>query len=462
MALDRKLKFKFGLTSPGTPTVFNDIDLDKPELTSPSNGHQECGTSITLVWGAVAGASDYIVQWCGNSSFTGPSLDAKKINAATTTTLSTGASEIVRGRLYYWRVFAFNSTGGASPKSDSRSFKLKCSYPHAAAGGSSYDTCIDRGVSVGLAAESIAVEAFGSIRIRAIIDILASVTVNSTDWVITEGDTLANLYGQTSTTCRVMGENSEAGGDVTIKFTLDCTDAEGNFTCDYEITVFVVPGIESWNPCQDLDTHKGPNNFAQYVKGCTHYEQVTLNGYDYYTRYPVFPFFLYEDVPSGSEVDFESYVLGSMVEMDMGSYILWRPAIPAQDMVNYVNYSYFNEFVDEHIGDNLCQGDSTGDEWTGTDFYMEGGMTFKGGCYLPYVQGDQSKITDLMDDMCEGTPGGTNWTGTTYYLTGGMILDGSCYLPYVQLSESELKEFIAAYVEELFYTGCDLSGSLCS
>lgn len=118
--------------------VFNDIDLDEPSLTSPVNrdklckrpfaiapGFPETDEKVTLTWGAVANATGYVVQLCMNSQFVGPTMKAINVGNVTSYDLEL-QDDIWYGSTYQWRVFAYNSTGGASPKSPASQFEVIC------------------------------------------------------------------------------------------------------------------------------------------------------------------------------------------------------------------------------------------------------------------------------------------------------------------------------------------------
>jgi hypothetical protein len=119
--------------SPTIATLFSDIALEQPNLLTPEDSQVICkfvGNTFNLTWQAVPNATFYIVHICKNSQFVGPSLQAIK-TASLSTTLTVGADgedKIVYGLTYYWRVFAFNTSGGAGPKSVVREFKIQCKY----------------------------------------------------------------------------------------------------------------------------------------------------------------------------------------------------------------------------------------------------------------------------------------------------------------------------------------------
>jgi hypothetical protein len=111
---------------------FNDVLLETPQLIEPVDGDVLCphnassggNSNIILKWDAVAGATNYIVQWCLNTSFQGPTLQSK-IVTATEYNLQT-ITEVRKYEEVYWRVFAIDGQGGISEKSETRSFKYEC------------------------------------------------------------------------------------------------------------------------------------------------------------------------------------------------------------------------------------------------------------------------------------------------------------------------------------------------
>jgi len=106
----------------------SDSFLDEPVLTGPSNEDKICrwGTDLNLdfTWNAVAGADYYILQVCQNSNFVGPTLRGYQ-TSTNSQTLELG-TDLYYGRTYFWRVMAYSTDGGTSPKSEVRSFEIKC------------------------------------------------------------------------------------------------------------------------------------------------------------------------------------------------------------------------------------------------------------------------------------------------------------------------------------------------
>ena len=127
--------------NPVTPALHNDIALEQPELTSPEDNVIICRRSgvITLTWGAVTNADFYVVQWAQNSSFTGATVNGVKVTAPTVTKDLAVGSEVLYGKTYYWRVMAYNTTGGAGPKSEAREFKIECETADDTDGGDGSD-----------------------------------------------------------------------------------------------------------------------------------------------------------------------------------------------------------------------------------------------------------------------------------------------------------------------------------
>jgi hypothetical protein len=111
--------------------IRNDGLLGTPILLYPREGANVCfeatpgnTAQIYLSWQSVVGATQYIVEWCDNVSFTGSSLRAA-ITASTLYVLDRDVNIRV-GETLYWRVFARNGTGSLSDKSRPRSIAFKC------------------------------------------------------------------------------------------------------------------------------------------------------------------------------------------------------------------------------------------------------------------------------------------------------------------------------------------------
>jgi len=166
-------------------TVFNDIVLDKPVLTAPDDGVTICkyttlSETISLTWNTVSSANVYIVQICGNSQFAGPTLTTKKISAPTTNLNLIVGTDINYGITYYWRIFAYNTTGGASPKSETRSFIIQCENQN----DSSDSSCDSASLDIKLLGVTKA-NCNDKLTISATYKISGGYTLNSVVWNIT-------------------------------------------------------------------------------------------------------------------------------------------------------------------------------------------------------------------------------------------------------------------------------------
>lgn len=135
-------------TTPTQPaTLFrNDSVLETPVLDSPGDGANLCKdvdsddqpltftqgslTGIVLKWNSVPNVTSptgfFVVQWGNNSSLSGPTTRGRKISAPTTELELKFLDDIRMGEEIFWRVFAFNTTGGASAKSETRSLIFDC------------------------------------------------------------------------------------------------------------------------------------------------------------------------------------------------------------------------------------------------------------------------------------------------------------------------------------------------
>lgn len=114
----------------------NDYRLDKPYLLGPFNGANVCseafqfisgsGTGIILLWRTVPSADFYVVQWCRNSSFSGPTIRTALVASPATQYELNFATDIRIGVEYFWRVVAYAEDGGVSDTSDAWSFTFDC------------------------------------------------------------------------------------------------------------------------------------------------------------------------------------------------------------------------------------------------------------------------------------------------------------------------------------------------
>lgn len=88
----------------------------EPSISNPSQ--------IDIIWLPVAGALQYILEWCSNDSFSGPTLRAT-ITGSTQYALQKDV-DIRIGDTLYWRVFARDGFGLVSDKSVPRTIKYEC------------------------------------------------------------------------------------------------------------------------------------------------------------------------------------------------------------------------------------------------------------------------------------------------------------------------------------------------
>jgi hypothetical protein len=79
---------------------------------------------VTLYWAAVTGATFYVVQIADNQSFTGPNIQG--IKTAFTNIELDYITHLRVGDQLYWRVAAYNTTGGHSVMSEVRNLKISC------------------------------------------------------------------------------------------------------------------------------------------------------------------------------------------------------------------------------------------------------------------------------------------------------------------------------------------------
>ena len=123
--------------------ALNDVLLDAPVPSSPANRSVSClgnGDTFDFTWGVVGSATGYVLQWCQNTQFSGPTLKSINVGNVTTYSLTVG-SDIWIAQPYYWRVFAYSTNGGASPKSEPWELKVEC--PEDEGGESKTPECSD-------------------------------------------------------------------------------------------------------------------------------------------------------------------------------------------------------------------------------------------------------------------------------------------------------------------------------
>ena len=107
--------------------------LAAPVLSLPDNNINLCeqiigtNTLLCLTWFQVTDATHYLLQWCYNPDFKGPSLREQILVAPTNFYCLNFPADIRQGEEIYWRVQAANlTTGGVSEKSETRQFKYDC------------------------------------------------------------------------------------------------------------------------------------------------------------------------------------------------------------------------------------------------------------------------------------------------------------------------------------------------
>lgn len=308
-SLPQDLKFTCSITELAD-TLRNDTRLTQPTLSTPTEGQRLCSDTVTLVWDQVADATHYIVQWCRNSSFSGPTLDGQKVvdsgDATTSLALDVGndaADDLEKGNTYYWRVMAYDGAGGVSEKSDSRWFRAGCVYPRGAGGGDETEECRDyfRG-SLNATRLSITVNQITDI--SASIVLLQGATFVSATWNVSNEDVAVTVVSQTvapktnvKLRLRALGVGQAMTVVVSLTVTLDTGD--GNFTCETEPIVITVQSIDENVFYQGCSSVTGTEiagcdavcEWTWYTKGMfvtTEY-QVNVDGNDtsYYLRQPV-------------------------------------------------------------------------------------------------------------------------------------------------------------------------------
>ncbi len=125
-------QISFEIAQPGV-TWRQDIALPEPLLRFPLDESRFCpqmyllsgfSAGLTLYWTAIPGATFYVVQLGDNSSFTGPNVKGLKTSD---TEIELNYIEHLRvSDQFFWRVAAYNNTGGVSVMSEVRSIKIAC------------------------------------------------------------------------------------------------------------------------------------------------------------------------------------------------------------------------------------------------------------------------------------------------------------------------------------------------
>src|SRR5262249_40198498 len=78
--------------------------LAAPTLTAPDNGSQTKNNVPTFTWSPVASADNYQIQIDDSSDFSSP------VQTSTTPSQSYGATQLLDGTTYYWRVRALSTS----------------------------------------------------------------------------------------------------------------------------------------------------------------------------------------------------------------------------------------------------------------------------------------------------------------------------------------------------------------
>lgn len=232
--------------------IFADYSLDVPTLSSPASGNVTCirgSNTVTLEWSAVGSATHYIVQWCRNSEFVGPTMGAKKVSSSIRTLALALGTDIKYGNLYYWRVFAFSTTGGASPKSDVREFTIKCDSDKEQ---DEDPRCEDFDVNIEFIAPDDTVHCGEAFVVFARYSFDNGTTLSSVTWEVdaASGIEHAIIY-QDSSKIVISTEGCNAG-DIDVKLTLNLVKTVGSaaYTCENTVSVKV-----------DCETPEGSANF---------------------------------------------------------------------------------------------------------------------------------------------------------------------------------------------------------
>lgn len=294
----------YSYINPVDNTVFADIRLDPPILTSPDKEERVCDPldqKVILRWLTVAGASHYVVQWCENSSFAGPTIRAEKINAAMTIDQSTelleSTGQVELGRSYFWRVFAFSSLGGASESSEIRQFHYTCpSFEDGEEG-----TCEDANIEIVLQAEPANLKKGGTTVVYGAYSYVG--TLNSVTWSILSGDGFIVASDNNSA---LIQANADANISVVVELKIQVVAAGfGVLDCTQTVNI---PISDEFNLCirDDLASQIVPNDDKYYITGFMYqnYNCGLISGYTYAPMFEI-PYLSggLEISPEGGEID---------------------------------------------------------------------------------------------------------------------------------------------------------------
>jgi len=265
---------------PGSPAVHDDIALDKPVLQEPADAEVMCissnyadANSVDLEWGQVAKADFYVVQWCTNSSFAGPTIKAVKVaKSADPESLTLDTPDDIRyGETYYWRVMAYSTAGGAGPKSDVWSFKLECESEDPD------DNSGDDRTDCGAASVKMTIKQYNDAKCNKQVGFKLdfshddSWALDTLTWSVESGEAVIVRYILNELVIKPTGcESQEVVVQALLKLTKDAQTLE----CKKKLTVDVDCDVDNEfeYACAPHGTYR-PGG-AQYLKGCVYTEKV--------------------------------------------------------------------------------------------------------------------------------------------------------------------------------------------
>lgn len=257
----------------GGITVHHDIELAEPSLSFPANRAILCRNvswgdqTVVLTWthGASVDVDTYVVQWCENSQFTGPTLKGER-TASTTLTLNLSV-DVQYGRTYFWRVMAYNNVGGASPKSDVREFKIQCVYPTTTDGGSDdldeEQDCIEAGVSIEISSKTV-VNCDETFLVHA--NVKGEGTLDSVSWAILSGD--ASIISSDTSAATLSAQGCESQ-DIELEYSisLDQGGGVGIIVCKKRVSIRVECDTEA----SSISTTANSSPQGSNASGSSHY-----------------------------------------------------------------------------------------------------------------------------------------------------------------------------------------------
>ena len=277
---------------PSTPAVFSDVLLDAPSVSAPNHRSVHClanSDTLTIQWGAVTGASGYVVQRCQSPQFVGPTLIGTKVTSGTSLTLTMG-TDVYLGQTWYVRVFAYSTTGGASPKSNVVEFSFDCAFPPS---DSEDASCDDANFSLEFQTPGGTVGCNVGFIVSANYSFDGSYSFSSATWTWEGPDGVVEEF-QTNNAIGFSVPNCDSSGTLQVTLAVTLTLGTTSITCEDTVSVTIDCDLLENQTNIGMGTPSGAlaSSTAVYLKGAvvqdSEYTYVGQCGaYNYvYTDYP--------------------------------------------------------------------------------------------------------------------------------------------------------------------------------